>query len=139
MPRPRYLADTDILSDVIRNPAGGVARQLLRAGEGATLTSIVVACELRFGALKKQSAALSQRVDDLLASIEVLPLNVGVDRVYAQLRWALESAGTPIGPNDLLIAAHALDMGLTLVTNNVREFSRIKDLRVENWLDRSEK
>jgi tRNA(fMet)-specific endonuclease VapC len=134
MSRLRYLADTNILSDLIRNPRGSAARRAVRAGEGAMATSIVVACELRFGVAKRQSQVLSQRVDELLASIDVLPLDVGVDKRYAGLRWTLERMGAPIGPNDLLIAAHALSVELTLITNNVREFSRVPGLKVENWL-----
>jgi tRNA(fMet)-specific endonuclease VapC len=134
MARLRYLADTNILSDLIRNPRGEVARHALRVGEGAIATSIVVACELRFGAAKRQSAVLLGRVDELLAGIEVLPLDPGVDRRYAELRWGLELAGTPIGPNDLLIAAHALSLDLILLTDNVREFSRVPGLRIENWI-----
>lgn len=97
-------------------------------------TSIVVACELRFGATKRQSLVLSQRVDELLKSIDVMPLDTGVDERYAEIRWALEQMGTPIGPNDLLIAAHALSLDLTLVSDNEREFSRVPGLRVTNWL-----
>jgi tRNA(fMet)-specific endonuclease VapC len=107
MARPRYLADTNVLSDLIRNPAGNAARHAIRAGEGAMATSIVVACELRFGAAKRNSQVLSQRVDELLKSIDVMPLDTGVDERYAEVRLTLERMGTPIGPNDLLIAAHA--------------------------------
>lgn len=97
-------------------------------------TSIVVACELRYGATKKGSPALSTRVDELLSAIEVLPIDEGVDQKYGEIRTALEKAGTPIGANDYLIAAHALAANLTLVTDNANEFSRVPGLIVENWL-----
>ena len=95
---------------------------------------IGVACELRYRAAKKGSLALSGRVDELLSAIEILPLDEGVDGKYAEIRAALERAGTPIGANDYLIAAHALATDLTLVTDNVGEFSRVPGLAVENWL-----
>jgi tRNA(fMet)-specific endonuclease VapC len=132
---PTHLLDTNILSDLIRNPAGTAARHLGEHGEGDVCTSIVVACELRFGAAKRGSSVLSDRVEQLLSRLPVLALAPGVDRRYARLRAHLETAGTPIGPNDLLIAAHALEHGLVIVTGNVREFRRVPELTVENWLD----
>ena len=129
-----YLLDTNILSDLIRNPAGNVAKRIAEKGEDTVATSIVVACELRFGARKKNSQPLLDRVEELLAILEVLPLDAGVDRHYAEIRNALEASGTPIGPNDLHIAAQALARGLTLITANTAEFSRVRDLPVENWL-----
>jgi tRNA(fMet)-specific endonuclease VapC len=128
------MLDTNILSDLVRDPRGAVARRIGEAGEHAVCTSIVVAAELRFGAEKSGSAKLSDRVDLLLSAIEVLPLEPPADRCYAKIRQHLIRQGTPIGPNDLLIAAHALAMDLTAVTANAREFSRVPGLRVENWL-----
>ncbi|NEX21315.1 type II toxin-antitoxin system VapC family toxin [Thiorhodococcus mannitoliphagus] len=130
----RYLLDTNILSALIREPQGAVATLLSRRGHDRMCTSLIVAAELRFGALKRGSPVLLDKVSDLLASMPVLPLEAGVDEAYARVRLALEQAGTPIGPNDLLIAAHALDQDLTLVTDNAAEFSRVPALRVENWL-----
>lgn len=130
----RYLLDTNVLSALIRQPQGPVAAILARRGYGSICTSIIVAAELRFGARKLGSSNLAARVEDLLSSMPVIPLTQGVDRHYADIRLHLEQAGTPIGPNDLLIAAHALDAGLVLITDNVDEFSRVIGLRVENWL-----
>lgn len=130
----RYLLDTNSLSDMIRNPHGSVGKRLVRVGEAAVCTSIVVACELRYGAAKKGSPRLADRVDQLLAGLEILPLERGADHQYAEIRAHLQRAGLPIGPNDLLIAAHALALGLTLVTANVGEFSRVPGLAIENWL-----
>ncbi|MFH7321612.1 type II toxin-antitoxin system VapC family toxin [Desulfurivibrio sp. D14AmB] len=129
-----YLLDTNIISDLIRNPAGKVAQQIAVKGERAVCTSIVVACELRFGARKKGSAILAARVEEILAVIEVLALDAGADRHYAEIRAELEARGTPLGPNDMLIASHALSCGLTVVTANIVEFSRITNLSTENWL-----
>lgn len=130
-----YLLDTNILSDLVRNPNGAVAEQITKVGEDCVCTSIVVAAELRFGALKSGSAKLSERVDLILSALEILPLEIPSDREYATLRHALTGQGTPIGPNDLLIAAHARALDLTVVTGNLREFLRVPGLKVESWLD----
>ena len=130
----RYLLDTSVLSRLIRDPRGPIAQRLATAGDSQVLTSVVVASELRFGARKKGSPLLTDRVERLLASIEVAPLEVGVDRIYADLRYTLESSGQMIGANDLFIAAHALEQDATLVTDNVAEFKRVSGLRLENWV-----
>ena len=130
----RYLLDTNILSDLIRNPQGRIAARIAAVGEAAVFTSVVVASELRFGAAKRQSSALIQRVDAILDAIEVLPLDAPADRHYAETRATLEARGTPIGPNDLLIAAHALAQAAVLVTANGSEFARVPGLIVEDWL-----
>ena len=130
-----YLLDTNILSDLVRNPGGVVATQISRAGEDSVCTSIVVAAELRSGALKSTSAKLAERIDLILSALEVLPLEIPADREYAALRHHLTRQGTPIGPNDLLIAAHAMALDLTVVTGNIREFLRVPGLKVDNWLE----
>ncbi len=134
MKRKLYLLDTNILSDLVRNPAGLIAQRIGSVGEETVCTSLVVTAELRFGALKKGSKRLSAQVDAVLSALDILPLEEPVDERYAGLRLALERAGTPIGGNDMLIAAHALALDLTLVTANEREFSRVPGLAVENWL-----
>lgn len=130
----RYLLDTNILSSLIKDPQGPVTKRLAQLDAEAICTSIVVACELRYGAAKRGSAVLTQRVEDLLGAIEVMPFDGDADRRYAEIRAALEQAGQPIGGNDLLIAAHARALDLTLVTHNLREFERVPDLRLEDWL-----
>ena len=130
----RYLLDTNILSNLIHNPKGRVAERLAKTDQGAACTSIIVAAELRFGAVKRGSPRLSTRVKELLDTLDVVGFEVPADVVYAELRAGLERRGGPIGGNDLLIAAHALALDLTLVTANEREFSRVPDLRIENWL-----
>ena len=129
-----YLLDTNILSDLVRNPQGEVAAHIAKAGEDNVCTSIVVAAELRYGAAKSNSAKLVERIDMILSALEILPLETPADHQYAAIRHHLTRQGTPIGPNDLLIAAHALANNLTVVTANVGEFSRVPGLKVENWL-----
>lgn len=133
---PRFLLDTNILSDLVRRPQGKVADVIARVGEHSVCTSIVVAAELRFGAARAGSKRVSRQLDRILAALDILPLDEPADRHYATLRRALEKRGLPIGPNDLLIAAHALAEDCTLVTANEREFSRVPGLKVENWLAR---
>jgi tRNA(fMet)-specific endonuclease VapC len=111
-----------------------VARQITAVGEAVVCTSILVAAELRFGAAKRNAQRLTDQVETILEAIEVLPFDAPADRTYAELRRALEQSGQPIGPNDMLIAAHAMATECILVTANVDEFSRVVGLRVVNWL-----
>lgn len=134
MADPRYLLDTNILSYAIKDPHGLVSQHLRTLAGDEICTSIIVASELRYGAAWRASAKLTAKVEQLLENLLVLPLDAGVDRHYAEIRVDLEKMGTPIGQNDLLIAAHARALGLVLVTNNVREFERVPGLVVENWL-----
>jgi len=129
------LLDTNILSDLIRHPQGNVANKIQTVGETAICTSIIVAAELRFGAAKSGSTPLTDRVDIILSALEVLPFDPPADRHYADIRQQLTRRGEIIGPNDLLIAAHARSQNLTVITANTREFSRVPELGVENWLN----
>ncbi|MBA1147493.1 type II toxin-antitoxin system VapC family toxin [Ectothiorhodospiraceae bacterium WFHF3C12] len=130
----RYLLDTNIVSELVRRPQGTVARTISRVSEDAVCTSIIVSAELHFGATKNGSTRLLNNLHAVLSALAVLPLESPADRYYAKLRDHLRRLGTPIGPNDMLIAAQALALDLTVVTANVAEFSRVPDLRVENWL-----
>jgi tRNA(fMet)-specific endonuclease VapC len=130
----RYLLDTNIVSDLVRNPQGKVARHVRTVGEKHVCTSIIVAAELRYGADKKGSPRLSSQLDAVLGVLEVLPFEAPADASYGLLRTRLEKRGTPIGGNDLLIASQALALGYVIVTDNEREFSRVEGLRVQNWL-----
>ena len=128
------MLDTNIISDLIRNPQGRAAKRIAKAGEDNICTSIIVAAELRYGCAKSGSQRLLKAVEDLLGEINVLPLDVPADAEYGGIRAELEAAGKPIGSNDLLIAAHAYATGATIVTANRDEFKRIRGLKVENWL-----
>ena len=130
----RYMLDTNILSDLIRNPHGKAARRIAKVGENSVCTSIIVAAELRYGCAKSGSAKLRKAVEDLLGEINVLPFEAPADAGYGAIRASLEAAGTPVGGNDLLIAAHAQALGATVVTANTQEFRRVRDVKVENWL-----
>jgi len=130
----RFLLDTNIVSDLVRHPRGRIADRIAEVGEQHICTSIIVAAELRYGAAKKGSSRLTAQLEAVLDALDVLVLEAPVDIAYGELRAGLEQAGQPMGGNDLLIAAHAVALGHTVVTDNEREFSRIDDLRVENWL-----
>lgn len=130
----RFLLDTNILADLVRHPRGKISDHISEVGEGDVCTSTIVAGELRYGANKKNSPRLTAQLEAVLGAIEVLALEAPVDVAYGVIRASLERKGQPIGANDLLIAAHALALGLTVVTDNEREFSQIEGLRVENWL-----
>lgn len=127
------MLDTNIVSELIRNPAGRAAQRAKEAGD-AVCVSIIAAAELRYGCAKKGSRPLLRRVEQFLAVVPVLALDVPADDCYGRIRTALETAGLPIGSNDLLIAAHARALDATLVTANVGEFKRVRGLVVENWL-----
>ncbi|PNU04746.1 type II toxin-antitoxin system VapC family toxin [Novosphingobium guangzhouense] len=129
-----FLLDTNILSDLIRHPQGVIAQRIADEGENAVATSIIVAAELRYGAERRGSPRLTAQLEAVLGLLPVLPLGDDADEHYGRLRADLERHGTPIGGNDMLIAAHALSLGATLVTDNVREFERVKGLDIANWL-----
>lgn len=128
------MLDTNVLSELIKHPQGKAARQISRVGEHNICTSIIVAAELRYGCTKKKSSRLLKAVEDVLNEIDVLPFEAPADAEYGELRAELEAAGTLIGGNDLLIAAHARATGAIVVTANTSEFKRIRGLKVENWL-----
>ena len=129
-----YLLDTNVISHVMRSPAGSVVARMQQVEDHGLYTTIIVAAELRFGAVRKGSPRLAEEVEAVLGRLPVTPIEPPLDRVYAALRSDLEGKGTPIGDADLWIAAQALHDGSVLVTDNVREFGRVPGLTVENWL-----
>lgn len=137
----RWLLDTNILSQTIRRPTEALARHLQQVSQNepdSLCTSVVVECELAFGVARlgdtPQARALSGKIETLLSFVPPCVLDAGVAAHYATIRAVLQRQGTPIGPNDLLIAAHALALDCTLVSDNETEFRRVPGLRVENWL-----
>jgi tRNA(fMet)-specific endonuclease VapC len=135
-----YLLDANVLSDLLKNPVGQAAKRMALAAERnprRIFTSVIVAAEMHYGAKKKNSEKTNADVRGVLANVEILPLGLDVIEHYARIRVELERAGTIIGANDLMIAAHALAADLILVTHNRREFSRVRGLRYEDWLENS--
>lgn len=129
-----YLLDTNAFSALIHEPAGKVAQRLGAVGVDQVCTSVIVAAELRYGAAKRGSLRLSERVGDSLNMIEVRPFERPADEIYGRLRVDLEARGLVISGHDMLIAAHALSLDLIVVTDNEGEFRRVPGLQVENWL-----
>jgi tRNA(fMet)-specific endonuclease VapC len=129
----RYVLDTNIVSDLVRNPHGKIATRIADVGEESVCTSIIVAAELRYGAAKRGSERLLAQLITVLGALDILPFEAPADIAYGEIRTRLEAAGKPIGGNDMLIAAQAISLGLTIVTDNEREFSRVQGLPCENW------
>ena len=130
----KYLVDTDVCIALARRHS-----RVLEQFKGLTIgdagMSIVTHAELVYGAHKgnRTTEALAG-IDEIIRVIGVQPLDMRASLHYGRIRSELEQRGTTIGPNDLLIAAHAVSLDVTLVTGNTKEFARVKGLRVENWI-----
>ena len=130
----RYLWDTDTCIYARRRPPKIVAR-LAELGPGDVRISVVTYGELVYGTTKSAEPAQALAgLSRFIASVSALPLPEAAGDVYAHVRHELAAKGELIGPNDLWIAAHALAADLVLVTNNEREFRRVKGLKIENWV-----
>ena len=128
----RYMLDTDIASYLIRGNHPNVTEKFTELYEDCIMSSITVA-ELQYGAKKRNNRALTQKVQALCNLVAIIPWNEEAAGFYAKLRVELETAGTPIGNIDMLIAASAIAEEATLVTNNVEHFSKVASLKIENW------
>jgi tRNA(fMet)-specific endonuclease VapC len=129
------MLDTNIVSVLMRDQHGSVRQRLEVLGPEAACMSIISLGELRFGVEKTPSTKVALNLRRLLSGLQVVAFEASADEHYGRIRAHLAGSGRPIGPNDTWIAAHALSLGLILVTANVREFSRVPGLVVENWLD----
>lgn len=130
----RYLLDTNICIYVINvRPPAVLARFMAHEIDGLGVSAIT-ASELYWGVCKSGSVRNRTTLDKFLSPLTILDYDLSAAQHYGELRGHLEKQGTPIGPLDQQIAAHALALGITLVTNNVREFERVPGLRVENWV-----
>ena len=128
-----YMLDTDMFSYVVSNRYPSVRMRFSDMAGCISISSITFA-ESRFGALKKGSPKLASQIAFFSGLIKIVPWTDAEADVYAAIRTALERNGTPIGGNDMLIAAAAVANGLTLVTNNTAHFSRVSGLKLENWI-----
>jgi tRNA(fMet)-specific endonuclease VapC len=129
----RFLLDTNIISDVFKNPEGRAVAGLRAYRTEEIGTSLIVAGEIRYGLVKNRNMRGLERLEMFLGAITVWPLESAVDEAYAEFRHAAARSGVGIGANDLWIAAHAAVLSATLVTND-RAFGDIPGLTVENWL-----
>jgi tRNA(fMet)-specific endonuclease VapC len=129
----RYLLDTNVVSFHIRESSVGLKRRLGRVRADQVALSVITEMEIRYGLAGNPKLRIAPLVEAFLAGITILPLETKVASACARIRAALEAKGTPIGPLDLMIGAHARAIGATLVTSNVREFRRISGLKVVDW------
>ena len=130
----KYMLDTDIFSFLV-NGAPQVLERYAAAAEQEICISVVSHGEILFGIAKQQpGASKKKRIDYLLDQMAIALVDENVARCYGKIRNSLESSGKPIGSNDTWIAAHALSLGATLVTGNVREYKRVAGLKVESWI-----
>lgn len=130
----KVLLDTDITSYLFAHRDEQVRRRFTAFAVGEVGISAITAAELAFGAERNSSERNRKAVERALESLAVAPFDAAAARAYGRIRAALQRRGTPIGPLDMLIAAHAVALDVPLVTNNIREFHRVPELRVENWL-----
>ncbi|HWZ46168.1 MAG TPA: type II toxin-antitoxin system VapC family toxin [Candidatus Saccharimonadales bacterium] len=129
----QYLLDTNIASYIIKGSIPAVRRRLMRVPMAQVAISTVTEGELRYGMVRLPGATQLQKVvEEFLLRVTILPWDSEAARQYGHLRASLESAGQPMGNLDIMIGAHALSLGATLVTND-QAFTRIKKLKVENW------
>jgi tRNA(fMet)-specific endonuclease VapC len=134
-----YLLDTNICIYIAKQKPVGVLNRFEKLNVGCVGMSIITYGELFYGAQKSQfSKKAIAFLEELVSLIPPLPLSTDVTKYYGEVRSKLEKQGKPIGNNDLWIASHALAMKLTLVTNNVKEFSRVSKLKLENWVDEAQ-
>jgi tRNA(fMet)-specific endonuclease VapC len=129
----KYLVDTDICIYVINERPKRVLERFIAEVPGDVAISSVTVGELAFGVAKTKSQRNREALQAFLLPMEFVPFDAGAAMVYGEVRAELEGNGHPIGPLDTMIAAHARALGLILVTNNSREFSRVPRLTVENW------
>ena len=129
----RYLLDTDSVSYSLRGQGGVGARITSQRPSELCISSITLA-ELRFGADRRRSRKLHGLIDTFISAVEVAPFDEAAATQFGKLGSALAAKGTPIGEFDVLIAAHAVSLRCVLVTNNLRHFSKVPGLKVENWL-----
>jgi tRNA(fMet)-specific endonuclease VapC len=131
---PRYLLDTNICIHVRKGRPEGVLGRFLKLEPGEAAISVITYGELLYGASRNtQRADALARIREFVHIVPALPLPESAAEVYGAVRAELESKGDMIGSNDLWIAAHALASGLTLVTNNEKEFRPVRGLKIQNW------
>ena len=132
-----FLIDTNICIDIMNNHPPEVIQKFREIGVGNICISSITVSQLQYGACKsKQMKKNLKRLDEFLSPFEVLAYDENASNYYGKIRTNLEKQGYVIGPLDMLIAAHALSENLTLITNNEKEFNRVKSLKVENWVTR---
>jgi len=129
----RFMLDTDTVSFALRGQ-GQVAAKLLERRPSELCVSAITVAELRYGAFRRSSSRLHALIDTFISDVSVMPFDERCATQYGLIASELAHRGAPIGELDVLIAAHAFALGVALVTNNVKHFSRVRGLKVENWV-----
>ncbi len=131
----KFLIDTNICIYIMNDHPPEVIQRFKKIGVGDVCISSVTVSELHYGACKsKQIKKNMKRLEEFLSPFEIISYDESASECYGKIRSRLEKQGNVIGPLDMLIAAHALSENLTLITNNEKEFKRVKSLKVENWV-----
>jgi len=130
---PRYLLDTNTVAFLIRESSPRLVARLRKVRAAQVALSVVTEMEIRCGLAKNPALRAAPKIEEFLGAMTVHPLTSEVAAVYGRVRAGLDAKGTPIGPLDLMIASHALTLGATLVTSNLREFQRVPRLRCQDW------
>ena len=133
--KPKYLLDTDVFSAMVKGLDEAIAVRMQTLGKDEAMLSVITTGEFFYGIANAPISALREkRARRLIDFFGVMPLDAQVGAVYGKIRADLRAKGTPIGPNDLWLAAQAMVHGLVMVTRNTREFKRVKGLKVEDWV-----
>ena len=129
----RYLLDTNTVSFHIRQSSALLQKRLRAIPADSVALSVITEMEIRYGLAKNPALKIASLIEAFLQGMSILPLTSEAARHYARVRTDLDARGTPIGPLDLMIAAHTLSSGATLITTDLGEFRRIPGLRCEDW------
>jgi tRNA(fMet)-specific endonuclease VapC len=130
----RYLLDTNIISDLMRNPEGKISKKIAEIGEKYIFTSVLAIGEVRYGIEKRRSEKHATALKNIMPFINPEPWKAPADRHYATIRLAIEAMGLPVGQLDMLLGAQALASGAVFVTANEKHFRHMPGLIIENWL-----
>ena len=131
----KYLLDTNICIYIMNRRPIEIIHKFKQFNVGEIGISTITVSELQYGAVKSDNPKLNvQRVEEFLVPLELIPYDLNAANFYGEIRYNLEKRGQVIGPLDMLIAAHALSNHIILVTNNEKEFQRVNNLRIENWI-----
>jgi tRNA(fMet)-specific endonuclease VapC len=130
----RYLLDTNIISDLMRNPGGMVARKIAEVGQKNIFTSVLAIGEVRYGIERRKSEKHAVALKAIMPFMNPEPFKAPADRLYATIRLTIEAMGLPVGQLDMLLGAQALASDAIFVTANEKHFRHMPGLKVENWL-----
>ena len=131
----KYLIDTNICIYIMNKRPIEIIHKFKQLEVGEIGVSTITVSELQYGVVKSKNRGVNkQRVEEFLSPIQIIPYDENATDIYGDIRYNLEKRGESIGPLDLLIAAHALSKNYVLITNNEKEFKRVKNLKVENWV-----